>query len=567
MILGIDLGTSNSMAAVYQDGKPVLIQSRTGSHLIPSVVSVDENGMFYTGDVAQARKRNHPDTTVDMFKRSMGTETTFRIGDKEIRAEELSAVLIRGIKEDAEYFLGEEITDAIISVPAFFTNSQRKAVIQAGELAGFRVRRIVNEPTAAAIAYSMQNRDVMEEGEEEQVIIVLDLGGGTFDISVMEVSEGVMEVIAICGDNKLGGGDFTKRLIELFVQANAIEREWTVEEKALLWEQAEKAKYQITREGKGEIRCVFDGQEYTYSITEAEYENACMDLLERIRKLTMRTVEESKYLPEEIDEIIMVGGGTRLSIVYKMIEKMSGKKLDYKINPDEAVAMGAAIQGALLEKNKDVKDLVMTDICPHYIGLYIKDTRGYDTKIEFDVVIPKNTTIPAKRKTIHHSRPAGWVNNVIQSEDRYGIKASELGSIHFRTPELGKETVELHKSITYDINGIIHMEVYVPETGVKYESLIRDDNCELTMEEAKKRMEELQYMNLGPRENEQDSLLMAKAEKMYAEYTGGSRERIGMEIAAFEKAIHDGKVSRIASARANLQELLNLYERADEFYE
>ncbi|MBD5105717.1 MAG: Hsp70 family protein, partial [Lachnospiraceae bacterium] len=453
MILGIDLGTSNSMAAVYKGGQAVLIKSRTGSHLIPSVVSMDENGVFYTGDMAKRRKHSHPENTVDMFKRSMGTEKTFSIGEKEIRAEELSAVLLKSIKEDAQRFLGQEIKNVVISVPAFFLNSQRKAVIRAGELAGFQVRKIVNEPTAAAIAYGIQNMDPREEADKGEVILVLDLGGGTFDISVLEVTGSVMEVVAICGDNQLGGGDFTRRLMELFQKANSIERELEAREEAALWNQAQRAKHQITEEGFGKMKCVIGNVEYTYAITEAEYEKACMDLLEKIRKLTLEAIEESKYEPDEIDEIIMVGGGTRLSIVKKMIEKMAGRKLDYRINPDEAVAVGTAMQGALLEKDKDIKDLVMTDICPHYIGFETRDKRGSDLLRVFDVVIPKNTAIPARGSVVHTTHPGRVSNAIWQSEDRDGIRSSVLGEIHFVRPVLGNRHVAVQKNITYDING------------------------------------------------------------------------------------------------------------------
>ena len=315
MILGIDLGTSNSMAAVYRGGKVELVKSRTGSHVIPSVVSMDDEGAFYTGDMALQRKKQYPDKTVQMFKRSMGTSALFELGDKKFKAEELSAILLKSIKEEAEAYFGEEITDAVISVPAFFNNPQRKAVMQAGKQAGFDVKRIINEPTAAAIAYGINS---MEQGKDSinpnervrskesiqspDVIIVLDLGGGTFDISVMEVNDNIMEVVAICGDNKLGGGDFTQRLMELFKEANSIHKELNIEENRELWEKAQQAKHQLTAEGIGTIKCTIGGREYEYSITEAEYEDACYDLLDRMRKLTLQAVEESKYDPEEIEE-------------------------------------------------------------------------------------------------------------------------------------------------------------------------------------------------------------------------------------------------------------------------
>ena len=241
MILGIDLGTSNSLAAAYIDGEVVLVKNKAGGHTIPSVISADIEGNVYTGDLAIHRENQYGDMSVSIFKRSMGTGKKFWLGDISYTAEELSSILLKAIRNQAEEFFGEEITEAVISVPAFFNNFQRKSVINAGKIAGFDVKRIINEPTAAAIAYGVQNTD-----EDRKVIIVLDLGGGTFDISVMEVNGSVMEVVAVCGDNKLGGGDFTKRLIKLFKEYNSIEGELDKEDETALWNEAEKAKHQIT---------------------------------------------------------------------------------------------------------------------------------------------------------------------------------------------------------------------------------------------------------------------------------------------------------------------------------
>ena len=563
MILGIDLGTSNSMAAVYKDGEVILVESRTGSYVIPSVVSMDENGIFYTGDVAKQRKKKYPDTTVDMFKRSMGTDVLFCFGEKKIKAEELSAILLRSIKEDAEYFLGEQIDDVVISVPAFFNNLQRKAVMQAGALAGFQVKRIINEPTAAAIAYGLQNMQAEDESKK-QIVIVLDLGGGTFDISVMEIEGSVMEVVAICGDNRLGGGDFTQKLIDDFLNKNPICRELSTEEKSILWEEAQQAKHQISAEGKGDMRCVIDGREYEYSITEIEYEELCCDLLEKIRKLTLRAVKESKYEPYEISGIIMVGGGTKLSIVKKMVEKMIGKEIAYKIHPDEAVAMGAALQGGMILKEEGVKDLVMTDICPHYIGVPIWKGGKYDVVDYFDVIIPKNTTIPVRKKVKHNSYPGIWVFEILQSENPYGIDAVALDTFCYIIPDIGDSKVEVEKHITYDVNGIMYAEAYVPANGMRYSKIVKGDGCELTMEEAEKRLEELQYMNLGPRERDEDVLMMARAERLYVEASGSDREYLNSVMEGFESALTTGKVNRIALARERLVAALDRFERMGE---
>lgn len=574
MILGIDLGTSNSMAAVYKDKKVELVKSRTGSHIIPSVVSMDENGAFYTGDMALQRKKQYPDMTVQMFKRSMGTAALFELGEKKFKAEELSTILLKAIKEEAEAYFGEEITDAVISVPAFFNNPQRKAVMEAGKQAGFDVKRIINEPTAAAVAYGIHGMEQMEDGinqsngtkangetKHKDVIIVLDLGGGTFDISVMEVDDSVMEVVAICGDNKLGGGDFTQRLVELFKEANAIHSELTIEENARLWEKAQQAKHQITAEGFGEIKCVIEEREYRYAITEAEYEDACYDLLDRMRKLTLQAVEESKYEPYEVKDIIMVGGGTKLSIVRKMIEKMIGKDIRYKINPDEAVVRGAALQGALLTREEGLKELIMTDICSHYIGDAVSHRCEYDMAKNFDVIIPKNTTIPVKRTVQQYAWPARWIFEVLQCENEFGIDVVPLDKFYYVVPDLGtSQTVMVEKTIFYDVNGIMYAEVYIPATEVRYSKVLQSEDEEYLEQETATKLEKLNLIQHNMGEKDEDELLMARAERMYEEATGKERETINKHITAYESARNARKISEMRQTREALIKLLDAYE-------
>lgn len=556
MVLGIDLGTSNSMAAVYKDGEPIIIESRVGRKTIPSVVSVDERGIFYAGDVAKERKLHYPDRTVDAFKRSMGTDRMFAVGDKRLKPEELSAIVLRNIKEDACHFLGEEIKEAVISVPAFFSNPQRKAVIKAGELAGFNVKRIINEPTAAAMAYGVQNT----AAEEEKVIMVLDLGGGTFDISVVQVTGNIMEVLAVCGDNHLGGEDFTKRLIDLFLEFNRIKEELSGQERNQLWRQAEIAKRMITDEGVGKMTCTIGGETYFYEITEEEYKLQCFELLEKIRKLTLRAISESSFKVEDIKEILMVGGGTKLSIVRKMIEKLSGRKMEYEINPDEAVAMGAALQGHLLEKGQMVKDILMTDICPYELYSAVNEYWGPDIRGVKDVLIPKNTTIPTKRKFRKVNTSYGsYLYMIRQSTGGFAGEGDILGEIKYIAPKLeGGAHVTI--TITYDMNGIIHGELYVHESKFKKDILINNNDSGLTDEEARKRLEELEYLKAGPMEEEENILVYERAERLYAEYTGEKRNLIGRLIGNFDAAIQSFDEEIIKNERERLAKYLDELE-------
>lgn len=566
MILGIDLGTSNSLAAVYKDGEVVLVKSSTGNYSIPSVVSVDDDGVFYTGDVAKERLTTHPKQTASLFKRSIGTNKLFSLGDKELRAEELSAIVLKGIKEDAESFLGEEITDAIISVPAFFSNPQRKAVMRAGELAGFCVKKIVNEPTAAAMAYNMLEQENSKENlseensDSERIIMVLDLGGGTFDISIMEATKDVMEVIAVCGDNELGGRDFTKRLMDMFLNNFNIGEELSAEDYERLWKCTEKAKLLLSKDGEADINCTIQNQQYEYHVTEDEYEKECFDLIEKIRKLMVQAVAESEYESHDIEDIILVGGGTKLSIVRKAIEKMTDKELSYKINPDEAVVYGAALQGALYDKSEKIPDIVMTDICPYYIGKTMRNIDDYDFKQTFEVVIPKNHIVPARISKKSSHWPNTYTQRIWQAEDEYGTNINKICELEFILPETKEDKTELMESLILDNNGIIHYEIYIPSVDKTYSTTVLNEGSELDMEQAKTRLEELCYLNIDGRENDINSLVMARAENMYTECLGKEREEISRLIGVFEEALKRNKKKPIESARENLTKYLDWCE-------
>lgn len=554
MILGIDLGTSNSLAAIYKDGKVHMIPNSTGGYVTPSVVNVDENGVFYTGEIAKNRKNTHSGETVDMFKRSMGTEDIFTIGNMNLKAEELSAIILKSIKNDAENYLNENVSDVIISVPAFFNNYQREAVLRAGALAGLNVKKIINEPTSAALAYGVREVD----RDNEHVIMVLDLGGGTFDISIMEVDGDTMEVISVCGDNNLGGRDFTEKLIELFLSANNIIDELTEDEKSKLWVKAEKAKCAISNNGKGDITCDINGNTYNYEITEEEYEEACFDLLSRIRALTLRAVAESSYMSYEIKDIIMVGGGTKLSIVKKAIEKMTDKQIEYRINPDEAVVIGAAIQGALMERNENVRQLVMTDICPYYIMSIEEDRRLCDLVKVPNIIINKNVTVPVKYSETVMEYPGAETIEIYQSEDRYGENKIKIGECKYVVPSVKAQTCKVVKSAVFDNNGILRYEVYIPAVKKTYSTTILSDRSDMDEKEINKKLEELNNLQLA--DVSEDELIMARLENLYVETVGNEREKAEELIAYYEDAVKTGKKSVINEARDMVSTVLAQYE-------
>ena len=363
MIIGIDLGTTNSLACYFDKNQTKMIPNRLGENLTPSVVSIDEDDNIYVGKVAKERKILYPDMTADVFKRSMGTNKEFVLGDKKFKAEELSSFVLKSLKEDAEVFLQTKVEEAIISVPAYFNDDQRKATKKAGELAGLKVNRIINEPTAAAIAYGIDKRD------ENTRFLVFDLGGGTFDISILEKFKNIMEVRAVAGDNFIGGEDFTEVLYRLFINKVGIDEE-KLDKKTLsrIRKQCEKAKLEFSNKKTVIIKCNVEDVPYETSVNIDDYEKSCELLLTKIRKPIERSLKDAKIKLNQIDEIILIGGATRLPIIRKFVGKIFGRLPNTSVNTDEAVAIGAALQAAMKERNECIKDIVLTDVCPFSLG-------------------------------------------------------------------------------------------------------------------------------------------------------------------------------------------------------
>lgn len=371
MIIGIDLGTTNSLATYFTEEGPKIIPNRLGKHLTPSIVSVDEKDQIYVGETARERGLLYPGTTASVFKRSMGSTKKFELGHKRFTAEELSSFVLRSLKEDAESYLGEEVTEAVISVPAYFDDKRRKATKRAGELAGLKVERIISEPTAAAIAYGLY------EKTRNTKFLVFDLGGGTFDVSILELFENILEVRAVAGDNYLGGEDFTDVLEKLFLQKKGLEPErLDAKTRGLVHKAAEECKLGFTENSKSWFSCVIDGKQEELEISLKEYEEQCEPLLDKIRKPVQRSLSDAQIRLSDIDVVVLVGGATRLPVVKNFIVKLFRKFPDTSVHPDEAVALGAAIQAAMKERNQAVKEVILTDVCSFTLGTEVTLNRG-----------------------------------------------------------------------------------------------------------------------------------------------------------------------------------------------
>lgn len=564
-IVGIDLGTTNSLVACFKDNVPVVIKNVYGETLTPSIVSVDENGEVFVGKIAKERQITHPESTASLFKRHMGTKKEYKLGDKKFLPEELSSLIIRNLKADAEEFLGEEVTEAVISVPAYFNDTQRKATKRAGELAGLKFERIINEPTAAAIAYGLHEKNANTK------FLVFDLGGGTFDISVLELYKNIMEVRAVAGDNYLGGEDFTKVLMEIFARRNDLDlNDLDSKTYNLLRKQAEVSKRNFSKEKIAELSIKIDDKEIKETISSSEFEKDCELLLAKLRKPIERALSDAAIKLKEIDTIVLVGGGTKLPLIRSFVGKLFGRLPATNINPDEVVAMGAAVQAAMKKRDKAIKEIVLTDVCPYTLGTNtsIQKPGGYYESGHFFPIIERNTVIPVSRVerlyTVKDNQKKISVE-ILQGESRLAKENILLGEITVSVPPSrgGEQAIDVR--YTYDINGILEVEVTVVSTGVKKTMVIEKNPGHMSKEEVQERLEELKEIKIHPREKEENKHLIARGERLYEESIGLARTYIAQGISDFEDALDKQDEREISRAYEELKKLLNEIEGEQEF--
>ena len=555
MLIGIDLGTTNSLVACFRNGRAELIPNRLGSVLTPSVVSIDREGRLYIGEAARERAMVHPLESAAVFKRSMGTERDFQLGSRHFRAEELSSLILKSLKEDAEAYLGESCTDAIISVPAYFNDQQRKATKRSGELAGLNVVRIINEPTAAAIAHGMAEQD-------DARYLVFDLGGGTFDVSILEHYSPIMEVHAIAGDNFLGGEDFTKVLCDLFyAHAGVAPEGLDLKTRNEVYKNAERCKCAFSDTNAVIMICDLDGKPHAMPLTLQQYELACAPLLERLRKPVERSLRDAKVSLEEIDRIVLVGGATRSPVIRRFVERLFGQKPSLRIDPDVAVALGAALQCAMKERNREVQEVVLTDVCPFTLGTEVVADNGiFEEAGHYLPIIERNTTIPVSRTqtvcTASDNQTKVCVK-ILQGESRLADNNLLLGELTVTVPSgpKGKEAVDI--TYTYDVNALLEVEVHVRSTGLRRRMIIQNSKNRMTDQEAEERLAQLQYLKRDPREEEPNRLLLLRGERMYEESTADTRMAIDRAVMEFERALKRRDRGEIDRARNKLEQFLN----------
>ena len=561
-IVGIDLGTTNSLVAVWEDGKPRLIPNSLGDVLTPSCVSVDEDGSILVGKAARERLQTHPQATAAVFKRFMGSDKAIRVGKRDFRPEELSALVLRALKADAEAALGTEVSEAIITVPAYFSDAQRKATRDAARLAGLKVERLLNEPTAAALAYGIHQR----EGETK--FLVVDLGGGTFDVSVLDLFEGVMEVRATAGDNFLGGEDFVQAIVDAFCREHDISDKLRNEPRfaQLLHARAEQAKRTLSESPGATLAFDYDGRHYEMALDEARLDTLCAPLLARLRAPVERALRDAAIPLDELDSVVLAGGATRMPIVRKMIARMFGRFPAIDLNPDEVVALGAAVQAGLKMRDQALKEVVMTDVAPYSMGVEVAMQLGDGSRSSghMDPVIERNTTVPvSKVKTYFPTSPQQTKVdlNIFQGEARLTRDNIYLGTLCISDEgrPLGQQPIDVR--FTYVVNGLLQIDAVAHGSGTSYNLLIESAPGLLDEDEIAASLARLASLKIHPRDRLQYRTLLARAERLYQQLRGDTRQWLGMQITGYEQVLDSQDSERIAAQTRQFTELLDHVER------
>ena len=572
-IIGIDLGTTNSCVSVIEGGEPVVIPNAEGARTTPSVVAFSKDGERMVGNVAKRQAITNPDRTISSIKRHMGSDYKVDIDGKAYTPQEISAIILQKLKSDAESYLGEKVTEAVITVPAYFTDSQRQATKDAGKIAGLDVKRIINEPTAAALAFGIDK-------EDDQKVMVYDLGGGTFDVSIIEMGDGVQEVLATAGNNRLGGDDFDKKVMDWIVsefkKTNGIDLSDDKMAMQRVKEAAEKAKIDLSGMTTAQISLPFITQDATgpkhldLTLTRAQFNQMTADLVEKTMGPVRQAMSDSGLSMNEIDKILLVGGSTRILAVQEAIEKFSGKKPFKGINPDECVAMGAALQGGVL--GGDVKGLLLLDVTPLSLG--IETMGGVNT-----VIIERNTTIPTKKSQIFSTAADNQTSvevHVLQGERQFAKDNKTLGMFHLDGIMPARRGVpQIEVTFDIDANGIVHVSAKDLGTGKEQHisitassNMSKEDiekavqDAEKFAEEDKKKREAVDLKNDAEQLAYQtDQLISENGDKFSAD----DKSALETKSAALKEALKGEDLDAIKAAQDDLQN--KFYEVSQKLYQ
>lgn len=560
MIAGIDLGTTHSLIGCYTENGPRLFPNALGSFLTPSAVSIDDKGHIVVGQAARDRLVSHPQLSVANFKRWMGSGRETVLGTHRFRPEELSALVLRSLVADAEAALGESVSEAVISVPAYFSDAQRKATHAAGELAGIKVERLINEPTAAALAYGLDQEPAGTR------FLVLDLGGGTFDVSILEMFEGIVEVHASAGDNFLGGENFLDILETAFLEDNRLDKpNLDVHARAQLRRRLEVAKRELGIRQEVHVEQDIQSRHIDWRIDEPRFAGLAEPLVQRMRVPLERAMRDAHLETSDLDAIVLVGGASRMPLVSRLVSRMFLKLPLRHIDPDQGVAMGACIAAGLKARNQQLQETILTDVCPYTLGVSISRMDDNNQRLDgfFEPIIHRNSTVPVSREdTLHPIYDGQKVVSieVYQGENPMVRNNIKLGEIDIPlNPKLPRGENAVTVRFTYDIDGLLQVEAYAKATDRHHELILEQNPGILTPAQIQERLARLADIKVHPRDKQENMALLARAERLYEERLD-QRDVLQEWITRFRGALDQQDEKLIRAHRSELSNALSSLE-------
>lgn len=557
---GIDLGTTNSLIAVFDEGNPRLIANAQGKVLTPSVIGLDDKGTLLVGEAAAAQRLTAPERTVAVFKRNMGTDASHSLGRRQsYDATELSAMILQSLKRDAEAELGEPVEAAVISVPAYFNQVQRKAVSNAARIAGLEVTRLINEPTAAALAYGLADR------EGESTFLVFDLGGGTFDVSILEMFDGVMEVRSTAGDAFLGGEDFTDALVAWIARENGIERSKAdTRTAAFLTEIAEAAKRELTTRHDIRFEREFGDHQIAFTLTRDKFEEINASNIRRLRAPVDRALHDAKLRAGDLDRVVLVGGATRMPLIRNVIARQLQCLPESGIDPDHVVALGAAVQAGLAGKDAALDDVVMTDVSAFTLGIETgREIGGRFHNGFFLPIIERNSVVPISRSEVVGTAERGQASvrvAVYQGEAPMVSDNIHLGDLDVPVPINYDRHEGLDIRFTYDVSGLLEIETTTLSDGKKERLVLSNLAGEMPQSEIDAKLKALAKLKVHPREDARNAATLARLNKCYAMALGQQRVIFQERLAAFEEALSRQNADEIDRMRDELTVMMDRFE-------